>query len=57
MQVNTAKGPWPLLDLLEAPLPSAAAHPAFLKRRWWPGPGGFAGRPHAWQRLPLPCLL
>lgn len=53
MQVNTAKGPWPLLDLLEAPLPSAAAHPAFLKRRGGRGPViPLAGRTLAAAFLP-----
>jgi len=31
VQVNTAKGPWRLLDMLEAPLPAAAPHAAFLQ--------------------------
>lgn len=30
MQVNTAKGPWHLLDLLQEQLPQAAPHAAFL---------------------------
>lgn len=32
-QVNTAKGPWRLLDLLEVPFAGAAPHPAFLQPR------------------------